>query len=343
MTSNYTFPNQNLALFVENIFHLGKKISLTPGIRIEYIQTQSKGFYRTKTEDLAGNILENKVTNEQKKLPRSFIISGLGASYQLKDSIIYSQFYSNFTQNYRSVTFSDLRINNPNILIDSNLTDEKGYNFDFGYRTEKPTVFDLDISFFALHYNGRIGEILKRVPDPILISTTKRFRTNIADATIFGVEFFGEYNVCNLWTDSSKYALNIFGNSAIIQSQYIQSQDPSIDGNEVEYAPNLNVKGGLTYKTSKFSATYQASYTSDQFSDASNADDHPSAIVGIIPSYLVMDFSLAWQLTKNFKIESGINNLSNTSYFTKRTSGYPGPGILPSSGRNGYLTIEAKF
>ena len=46
---------------------------------------------------------------------------------------------------------------------------------------------------------------------------------------------------------------------------------------------------------------------------------------------------------KNFKIESGINNLMNTSYFTRRATSYPGPGIIPSESRSFYTTLQVKF
>lgn len=337
------FPNYNLALFTENIFHVSKKLTIIPGVRFEHITTNSDGFYRNKTSDLAGNILENNIVNASLNLPRTFVIAGIGASYKLKDSTVAAEIYTNLTQNYRSVTFSDLRINNPSLLIDSALHDERGYNFDLGYRTEKPGIFDLDVSVFALHYNDKIGETLKKVPDPVLITTSKRFRSNISDAIVYGLEFFGEYNLTSLWNDTSSKSMTVFGNCALIKSQYINSKDPSIEGNQVEYAPWLNYKLGLIYKAKKISATLQSSYTSEQFSDASNANDHPSAIVGIIPSYFIMDFSMGWKINKNFKLESGINNLTNTSYYTKRTTGYPGPGILPSSGRNIYVTLEVRI
>ena len=44
-----------------------------------------------------------------------------------------------------------------------------------------------------------------------------------------------------------------------------------------------------------------------------------------------------------FKFESGINNIFNETYFTRRATGYPGPGIIPSPPRNIYSTIQIKF
>jgi Fe(3+) dicitrate transport protein len=46
---------------------------------------------------------------------------------------------------------------------------------------------------------------------------------------------------------------------------------------------------------------------------------------------------------KKLKIETGINNIFNEKYFTRRATGYPGPGIIPSPPRNLYTTIQLKL
>ena len=55
-----------------------------------------------------------------------------------------------------------------------------------------------------------------------------------------------------------------------------------------------------------------------------------------------LDLSISYYF-KNFTFESGINNLLNEKYFTRRATGYPGPGIIPSSPRTFYLTVEIKI
>jgi Fe(3+) dicitrate transport protein len=56
-----------------------------------------------------------------------------------------------------------------------------------------------------------------------------------------------------------------------------------------------------------------------------------------------MDMSAKYAFKKWFTIEGGINNLLDASYFTRRATAYPGPGILPSDGRNFYITLQYKF
>ena len=48
-------------------------------------------------------------------------------------------------------------------------------------------------------------------------------------------------------------------------------------------------------------------------------------------------------IIKKIRLESGINNMLNSHYFTRRATGYPGPGIIPSPPRNTYITLQYKF
>ncbi|WP_317129703.1 TonB-dependent receptor [Flavobacterium gawalongense] len=64
--------------------------------------------------------------------------------------------------------------------------------------------------------------------------------------------------------------------------------------------------------------------------------------MGQIPSYYVADFSTSYKW-KKWKLEAGITNFTNNSYFTRRATGYPGPGIIPSDTRTFYTTLEFVF
>jgi Fe(3+) dicitrate transport protein len=85
------------------------------------------------------------------------------------------------------------------------------------------------------------------------------------------------------------------------------------------------------------------SHTSSQYSDAQNTlIPSPNALFGEIPAYSVIDLSTKYEKGK-FVIEAGINNLLDESYFTRRATGYPGPGIIPSDKRNCYLSLQVKL
>ncbi|TNE35192.1 TonB-dependent receptor, partial [bacterium] len=63
---------------------------------------------------------------------------------------------------------------------------------------------------------------------------------------------------------------------------------------------------------------------------------------GLVPAYYLMDISAGWSY-KWLTLEASVNNLMNVPYFTRRATGYPGPGIIPGEGRSFYLTAGVKF
>jgi Fe(3+) dicitrate transport protein len=78
----------------------------------------------------------------------------------------------------------------------------------------------------------------------------------------------------------------------------------------------------------------------EQYTDASNATvGNLSGVIGKIPHYNVIDVVANYHFGK-FKIEAGINNLGNEVYFTRRATGYPGPGIITSPPQNYFITLQ---
>jgi len=341
--SDFDLPSKNIAVFAENIFNLTSKLSVTPGVRFEYINTEAEGYFKNRVKDLAGNLLIDEKIEEDKSNERSFVFFGIGASYKQNEHI---EFYGNISQNYRAINFNDIRVNVGNLKVDPEISDERGFNADIGTRGSIDGLLNFDFSVFYLDYQDRIGTILRSEPDPRfsnLIDRTFRFRTNIADARIMGLETYAELDLLKLMAgDLYKHKLSVFSNLALIDAQYVQSEENGVTGNDVELVPEINLKTGLTFATGNLKATYQFSYVGQHFSDASNALETPTAIEGIIPGYHVMDLSLGYTY-KFMKFQAGANNLSNNFYFTRRATGYPGPGIIPSDGRSFYLTLGARF
>ena len=334
--SSYKYPNQNISLFGENIIKISNKISVTPGFRLEYINTKAKGNFERIIQDAALNVIQHDTIYENRKNERLFLLTGLGLTYDINKEI---EAYSNFSQNYRSVTFADISTVNPAYAIDPEISDENGYTFDFGLRGNFENNVNFDASFFHLAYNNRIGFVQKLFEDGNL----KAYRTNTGDAKIYGLESLIDLNLKKIVGMNSKYIFNSFFNFSFIQSEYTSSNEPGVEGNEVEFVPKYNFKYGLKFGYKNFTSYLQYSYLSRQFSDSSNSiESNLSGVIGEIPAYNILDISLNYKLGR-FKFESGVNNLLNNYYFTRRATGYPGPGIIPSPPRNYYFTLQYKF
>lgn len=342
--SDYTFPNTNVALFIENQFKLSKRLSIIPGVRYEYISTNANGYYNQVSQDFAGNIIGDTTIYENSKNNRGFLLFGIGGSY--KTSKV-TELYGNIAQNYRPVTFGDIRINNPNKKVDENIHDENGYNADLGFRGNILEKFVFDVSGFLMVYNDRIGSIYE-AEDQAPYRNLKVVR-NIADARIYGIEAFAETDLIRVFTSKTvsdtKNKLNWFVNTSIMNGEYINTENTSIKGKKVELIPQFTFKTGLTFKYhDKLSSSLLFSSLSEQYTDATNEPGPvPSAVIGVIPAYYVMDLGFAYEFNRSIKVETGINNLTNNSYYTRRADGYPGPGIIPSDGRSFYFTLQLKL
>ncbi len=334
--SAYQFPSTNLALFIENIFQVTKSWNITPGIRWEYIGTASKGYYRLLNKDLAGNILLDQKIIDNRNNARQFVLLGIGSQYKLNADI---EFYANFSQNYRSINFNDMRIVNPNFQVDPNLKDENGFTSDGGLRGKIKKYCYFDVSLFLLKYKQRIGTVLKTDSATFQII---RYRTNVSDSRNLGIEAFGELDWLKLFRPNTSHQLSTFINLSYIDARYLSSQQNGYNNKKVEYVPDFIIRTGITYAYKSLSITLQYAYTSQQFSDASNALSTPSSIYGIIPNYSIADASAQYKY-KAFTISAGINNVLNAVYFTRRAEGYPGPGIIPGDPMNSYLTLGLKL
>ena len=334
--SDYIYPNKNLALFGENILYLTDKISLTPGLRYENILTKSRGSFKQINLDAAGNVIYNNTTYENQNNRRAFFLFGLGFSFKTQKNI---ELYSNISQNYRSVTFADISIINPSYAINPNISDEKGVTIDLGLRGEIKDVISLDLTLFNLLYKNRIGFRQKEFKD----GSVKSERGNIGDASIYGLESNIDFDINNLIMNNDNMSLNYFINTALIDSKYLSSYINGVEGKKVEFVPNINLKTGVKFGFSNFIFNIQYSFISKQFTDSSNAlEGNLSGIIGQIPEYQLLDISLSY-LIRNFRFETGVNNATNSLYFTRRATGYPGPGIIPSPPRNFYLTFQIKI
>jgi Fe(3+) dicitrate transport protein len=329
--SSFSFPGANIAAFCEHIFQFNRHWNITPGLRFEYIDTKADGYYYKQ------NIfIPNEKILENKSNPRSFLLLGIGTSWKFDNHI---ELYANISQNYRSINFNDIRVVNTNARVDPALKDETGYNIDLGFRGNYKEWLYLDMSAFYLKYNDRIGSIFSRDSNFM----TYRLRTNVSDSRNIGVEILLEGDVIKALTQGrSQYKLRIYTNLSLIDARYINTRNTAIADKLVENVPPVLFRTGLSFGTSRFNVTYQLSYQAKQYSDATNTEITPTAVDGAIPAFSVMDLSLSYNWRK-YAVFSGVNNLADNKYFTRRADGYPGPGILPADRRNFYLTLQFKL
>ncbi|MEM7373678.1 MAG: TonB-dependent receptor [Bacteroidota bacterium] len=334
--SNFHFPNFNGAFFVEKIFRLSNSLSLIPGIRYEYIDTKSEGYFTSNIRTNSFGDFIEEVRRDTNDNQRNIFLYGLGLSSKLNERY---ELYANATANYRAINFTDVQIQTNTQLVDSLIKDESGYSFDLGIRRRSFSPFFLEASLFYIIYDNRIGSV---------IDDDLRVRTNIGSARIVGLELFWEVNVLAALNKTSQHKLSAFVNGSVNRGVYTKINERALvgvrSGNRIEELPEYNVKGGLTYGYQKFSASLQATVVGAQFSDAANTERAFIGVFGMIPAYEVVDFSAKYdELLPRISLSASVNNLFNQYYFTRRAPAYPGPGIIPALGRIWNLTLHVKL
>lgn len=322
------FQSQNLALFAENIFRINKKFILVPGIRFEWLKGTASG--RNGYDSNGDTILLQNVTKE-----RNFVLAGVGAEYHINSK---TELYTNISQAYRPIQFANLQAPPTTDVIDENLKDATGYNFDLGYRGNVKDMLQFDLTGFLLKYNNRIGTIIPS-------GTNYRFITNVGNSISKGFEGFVEMNVFRALPCKFKSELKLFAAYSYTDARYDNEyKDEKIKGNLIENAPRHIIRSGVTFIYNNFKITNQFNYVDACYSDAGNTKlQSANGQTGIIPSYRIFDLSAEMTLKRNIIIKSGINNILNEKYFTRRASGYPGPGLLPGDGRTFFISLGAKI
>jgi len=315
------FENINVAYFMENIFNVTKKLKITPGVRLEQIQSKSSGYISITSGEFAP--IERR---------RFIPLTGLGLSYELAGSAL----YANFSQAYRPVTYSDLTPAGTTDIIDTNLKDASGLNADAGWRGCVRHILNVDAGVFYLQYDNRIGVVQR---DGV------NFKTNIGTSVSKGVEVFAE----SFPQKVLRGFWSAFISGAWMDARYIRWDNPqiaddptlSIANKRVEYAPEQSCKAGFDYKHERFSLRAQWTYVGEVYTDATNTTiPSANAQVGVLPSYSLLDACLKLYLSNALHMQLSMNNILDARYATRRAGGYPGPGLLPGTGRTITLTFN---
>jgi Fe(3+) dicitrate transport protein len=322
---------KNAAIYLEHLVQLGNRLTITPGFRFEYIRTLADGYISPLSS-------AKRVDDDRS---RRLFLMGLGLQFTATKT---SNLYANVSQGYRPATFSEQLPSGTTETVDPNLKDAQGINADFGFRGSLREYLRFDIGAFAMTYENRIGSILV---------DGNPYKTNIGSSRSIGIESFVELDLLQLLMKNKQYgSLQIFVNYAFIDAKYTTwnnpaiANDPLLDikGNHVEYAPRHTLRSGISYVRRALVFSAQTNFIDEVFTDAANTElPNATATVGKIAAYFVADCSMQYRFNSAYSAKIGVNNLTNEVYSTRRSTGYPGPGLLPGNGRTFYFTLSLRL
>ncbi len=326
------FKTVNYGAFIENLFRITNRLSVTPGVRYDNLVSTLNGTEYQVYKNLNPVSLSTS---------RSILLGGIGAQYKITETI---NSYANYSQAYRPILYSNLVIGSTTAVIDPNLKDASGYNTDIGFRGKIKNILDFDVSGFELYYGNRIGNIT--------LTDSKgnpyTFTTNAGNALTKGVEAFVEIHLLNLKKEHANYDLSVFSSYAYNDAKYLNGKVGTVDltGKILEDVPQFISRSGINYSVKNVSITFYYSSVGGAWSDANNtAASKTNPSVGYVSPYNVLDFAMGYKFLGKYNIRIGVNNLTDNKYFTRRTETlvYLGNGVLPGDGRSFYITLGAKF
>jgi Fe(3+) dicitrate transport protein len=325
------FRTHNYAAFVENIFQLTPKLSVTPGVRYEIIRTTLSGVINHASVPVlyTGN--------------RSFPLFGTGIQYQANAS---TQVYGNISQAYRPYLYANVTPADRIDSVDANLKDSKGYDIDLGYRGNINNVLHFDVNAFYVSYGNRVGQLTLQDGN----NANYLLTTNVGTAVTKGVELYAGISVPRLLQfHFADYDIRLFNSLAYNHGRYVNGAinkggtNVSLKNNLLEGTPEWIERAGITFQYKTFTSSLQFSHVSKSFSDANNTVYNPTGATGMVPAYHVWDYTITWRFLQRYSISGGVNNLGNATYFSRRINMYPGPGILPADGRTFYISMGVKI
>lgn len=322
------YYTDNVAMFLEEKLNLTDKFSVNAGLRVEKGLTKMRG----RIDDYP----ENKVP---KDIKHEFPLLGLDFNYTPKENL---RIYGGWSQAYRPVIFADIIPANPYELADENLHDASGSNIEFGLQGKAfNNRLVYNVSVFNLYYKDRMGkQVIRDTNGDIFV-----LRTNIGNSTTYGVESYLDFVLHN----SPKFRWSVFSASSFMKGKYLNGEitngieNVSVEGNLLPGVPQVVSRNGLLFKRDKWSATVQYSYISSFYSDPLNIEFVENGTVGLVPSYGIFDFNTSLRLTNYLMVKGSLSNITNVTYYTKRPTGYPGPGIWTSDGRSAVVSLCLKF
>lgn len=317
------YYTRNAAYFAEGQFRLTPRLTVSPGVRVEDGQTQLRGLISYYDP---GN-LPNDISHR-------FALLGVSGQYRVNNQL---RVYGGWSQAYRPVIFKDIIPASVYERVDKNLKDASGYTAELGIEGYWKGLH-LNVSLFDLLYRNRLGTLVLTDAN----GQPYTFRTNIGDSRSQGIEVLLEGQIVRF----GRVVVSGFTSTAFLDARYTNarvsagSENQSVNGNQVESAPRLTSRNGLTLRYRTASLTMQYSYVGMTYSDALNTPV-PSAngAKGPVPAYALLDLNATWHAGRHLTLRGSLNNVLNEQYFTKRPTFYPGPGVWSSDGRNAVLSV----
>jgi Fe(3+) dicitrate transport protein len=298
----------NIALYVENRFHLSDDIAITPGLRVEHYRQQ---LINRSPTDPAGHA-EGDTRNTE-------IMPGVGATWQLiPEAQVFAGVYRGFAPaRVASAISSD--------GVDQRLEAERSTNVELGVRGRTDRLY-YEATAFRMDF---ANQITPQAESAGITQTNAGKTLHEGLELALGVELGAGFSVDgNLtWLPTARY-----------NSTPLVGDD--VNGNRLVYAPKTVANLSLNHRHGPWRSGVSAHHVSSQFTDAGNTrEESADGRVGEIPAYTVFDLYGSYRLSSETRLFGTVRNLADEKYIAGR---HP-DGIFPGMERSIQVGLSTRF
>ena len=316
------------AAFFQDRFHLGDKVTVTPGLRVEHVNYEQVD---QRANGGNGAFTKTHITE---------VLPGIGATYApVKNYTLFAGLHRGFAPPQISDAIQS------NVAVD--LDAELSWNYEVGLRGQPAHWLGLETTWFRMDFENQI--ISQSVA-----GGTGATNTNAGRTAHMGIEFGAKMDLLDFATGRNKnedITVDVnytwlpqaefrgTRNSNITGGALLPGESPTYNtsGNRLPYAPKNMLTAGLGYanRNAGFDARVESQCISDMFGDDRNTyNPTPNGQRGIIRGWCVMNAS-ANQYVKPINTTFYLTgkNLFDQLFMVDRTRGiYPGLPFLIQGG-----------
>lgn len=351
------------AFFIEDLIRIGK-FHIVPSFRLDH---ESVDIDARVAPYLANGLQADR--DADKLIPLWGI--GLGNDFAGNNETYFSA-----SSGWRPTRFFDVAGTTRAVRPGEDPDPFRSLDFELGVHGTPIKGFWYDVGLFWLEFDNRTETRGQNQTDTFIVNTGSTrhrgfegevsydflapFQHDLAPA-VYDAKSDGKSMAKEVYNPAPSHPLQfiVFGNLQVLDAEFTESGQTvivngvnrSFVGNEPAYAPDVVLKGGITFKRDKcFNLTFTGVYVSDQFWQDSNQPGSftpatlaaTSIIPAKIPSYEVFNLSGEFYLTKNVRLIGGISNLGDKTYYS-RVFPFGGGSIDPAPGRSGYAGLSVEF
>ncbi|MEO7659873.1 MAG: TonB-dependent receptor [Pyrinomonadaceae bacterium] len=315
-----TRPARGVSAFAQNRFTIGKRFTVTPGLRYENY-SYKRNITRARVNGLATDVDLRGEDNV------SALIPGIGFTFQPIDRLT---LFAGAHRGFAPPRVKDA-VSNSGVSIQ--LDAELSWNYEAGARYSTNRGFSAEATFFELDFENQI------IPDSQSGGATSTL-TNAGETLHRGFELQTGLDFGRLF----KMRHGLTADLRHTRLSIARFENGIFGGNRLPYAPKKVTSFITGYRHPRgFGTQYDVTFVSSQFAD-NNETIAPSANgeIGLIPSYTLHNISFDYERRfERFSISPfvTVKNLTNRVYISSRAP----QGIQPGLFRQANIGLRVQF